>query len=108
MINIFRRLQTVSYCVGFDGIDYFLAADALTAQRSTDQSGRAHGIEMAAKPLKSEQVRLQHHEQMQRWVKEQGVTLPDNNCQLRRRTRSGMGPGGGMGGMGSVAVWTRT
>ena len=48
-----------------------------------------------------EQVRLQHHEQMQLRAKEQGVTLPDTPPAQGGRQGRGMGPGGGMGGMGS-------
>ena len=58
-----------------------------------------------------EQIRLQHHEQMQLRAKEQGVTLPDDppvrgGGQGRRMGpgggMGGMGPGGGMGGMGGM------
>lgn len=48
-----------------------------------------------------EQVRLQHHEQMQLRAKEQGVTLPDTPPAQGGGQGRGMGPGGGMGGMGS-------
>lgn len=60
-----------------------------------------------------EQIRLQHHEQMQLRAKERGVTLPDvppaQGGGMGRRMgpgggmgpgMGGMGPGGGMGGMG--------
>lgn len=49
-----------------------------------------------------EQVRLQHHEQMQLRAKEQGVTLPDTPPAQGGRQGRGMGPGGGMGGMGGM------
>lgn len=51
-----------------------------------------------------EQVRLEHHEQMQLRAKERGVTLPDappaQGAGMRQGAGSGggMGPGGGMGG----------
>ncbi len=44
-----------------------------------------------------EQVRLQHHEQMQLRAKEQGVTLPDTPPAQGGRQGRGMWPGGGMG-----------
>ena len=44
-----------------------------------------------------EQIRAEHHERMKVRAKERGVTLPDDPP-----ARGGMmGPGGGMGGMGS-------
>jgi hypothetical protein len=43
-----------------------------------------------------EQVRLEHHKQMQERAKERGVTLPDE--PLPRASGRGMGPGAGMGG----------
>src|SRR5574343_705722 len=42
-----------------------------------------------------EQVRLQHHEQMQLRAKEQGVTLPDTPPARGGGMGRGMGPGGG-------------
>ncbi len=44
-----------------------------------------------------EQVRLQHHEQMQLRAKEQGVTLPDAPPAQGAGQGRRMGPGGGMG-----------
>jgi hypothetical protein len=43
-----------------------------------------------------EQIRLEHHEQMQTRAKERGVTLPDE--PPARGLGRGMGPGAGMGG----------
>lgn len=45
-----------------------------------------------------EQVRLDHHEQMQLRAKERGVSLPDT--PPAEGMGKGMGPGRGMGGMG--------
>jgi hypothetical protein len=45
-----------------------------------------------------EQVRLEHHEQMQLRAKERGVTLLDTPPAQGAGMRQGMGPGGGMGG----------
>ncbi|MFN4342992.1 MAG: hypothetical protein ACK4FE_13335 [Azonexus sp.] len=51
-----------------------------------------------------EQIRLQHHEQMQLRAKERGVTLPDapppQGAGMGRRMGPGGGMGPGMGGMG--------
>ena len=44
-----------------------------------------------------EQIRLQHHEQMQLRAKERGVTLPDNPPAKGGGQGRGVGPGGGMG-----------
>lgn len=43
-----------------------------------------------------EQIRLEHHKQMQERAKERGVTLPD--VPPPRGAGRGMGPGAGMGG----------
>lgn len=47
-----------------------------------------------------EQVRLQHHEQMQLRAKEQGVSLPDMPPAQGGGKGRSMGPGVGMSGMG--------
>lgn len=55
-----------------------------------------------------EQIRLQHHEQMQLRAKEQGVTLPETppaqGGRMGRRMppAGGMGPGSGMGAGGGM------
>ena len=55
---------------------------------------------LAAKTAEErEQVRLQHHEQMQSRAKQQGVTLPDTPPAQGGGQGRGMRPGGGMGGM---------
>ena len=46
-----------------------------------------------------EQIRAQHHEEMQERAKQRGMTLPDE--PPARGMGGGMGPGGGMGGSGS-------
>ena len=82
------------------------AADApiYGSQLMTNQERIEHRTKLrAAKTAEErEQIRLQHHEQMQLRAKEQGLTLPDappvrGGGQGRR-----MGPGGGMGGMGGM------
>jgi len=53
----------------------------------------------AAKTVEErDQVRLQHHEQMQLRAKEKGVTLPDAPPAMG----GGQGQGQGMGGMGGM------
>ncbi len=91
------------------------AADApiYGSQLMTNQERIEHRNKLrAAKTAEErEQIRLQHHEQMQLRAKEQGVTLPDappvrGGGQGRRMGpgggMGGMGPGGGMGGMGGM------
>lgn len=83
------------------------AADAPVygSQLMTNQERIEHRNKLrAAKTAEErEQIRLQHHEQMQLRAKEQGVTLPDTppaqgGGQGRRMGPGGsMGPGGGMG-----------
>lgn len=76
------------------------------SQLMTNQERIEHRNKMqAAKTAEErEQVRQQHHEQMQLRAKEQGVTLPDTPPAQGGRQGRGMGPGGGMGpgaGMGA-------
>ncbi|MFZ2972993.1 MAG: hypothetical protein WA049_10170 [Ferribacterium limneticum] len=72
------------------------------SQLMTNQERIEHRSKLqAAKTAEErEQVRLQHHEQMQLRAKEQGVTLPDTPPAQGGGQGRGMGPGGGMGGMG--------
>ncbi len=69
------------------------------SQLMTNQERIEHRNKLrAAKTAEErEQVRLQHHEQMQLRAKEQGVTLPDTPPAQGGRQGRGMGPGGGMG-----------
>lgn len=80
------------------------AADApiYGSQLMTNQERIEHRNKLrAAKTAEErEQVRLQHHEQMQLRAQEKGVTLPDTPPVQGGRQGRGMGPGGGMGGMG--------
>ena len=80
------------------------AADApiYGSQLMTNQERIEHRNKMRATKTaeEREQVRLQHHEQMQLRAKEQGVTLPDMLPTQGGGQGRGMGPGGGMGGMG--------
>jgi hypothetical protein len=66
----------------------------------TRQERIEHRAKMnAAKSVQErEQVRLDHHEQMQLRAKERGVSLPDT--PPAQGMGKGMGPGRGMGGMG--------
>ncbi len=57
----------------------------------------------AAKSVEErEQVRLQHHEQMQLRAKEKGVTLPDAPPAIGGGQGRRLGPADGMGGMGGM------
>lgn len=79
-----------------------IAADETVygSQMMTNQERMEHRTKMnAAKTAQErEQVRLEHHEQMQLRAKERGVTLPDTPPAQGAGMRQGMGPGGGMGG----------
>ena len=77
-------------------------APVFGSQLMTNQERIEHRNKLqAAKTAEArEQVRLQHHEQMQLRAKEQGVTLPDTPPTQGVGQGRGMGPGGGMGGMG--------
>ncbi len=68
------------------------------SQLMTNQERIEHRNKLrAAKTAEArEQVRLEHHEQMQLRAKERGVTLPDTPPQGGGMGRR-MGPGGGMG-----------
>lgn len=70
------------------------------SQMMTNQERMEHRTKMnAAKtPQEREQVRSEHHEQMQLRAKERGVSLPDTPPAQGAGMRQGMGPGGGMGG----------
>lgn len=76
------------------------------SQMMSNQERLEHRTKVnAAKTAQArEQVRLEHHEQMQLRAKERGVTLPDappaQGAGMRQGAGSGggMGPGGGMGG----------
>lgn len=72
------------------------------SQLMSNQERMEHRTKMkAAKtPEEREQVRVQHHEQMQLRAKERGVTLPDTPPARGAGMRQGMGPGGPGGGMG--------
>lgn len=74
------------------------------SQLMTNQERIEHRNKLrAAKTAEErEQVRLQHHEQMQLRAKEKGVTLPDTPPAQGGMQGRRMGPGGGMGGMGGM------
>jgi hypothetical protein len=69
------------------------------SQLMTNQERMEHRTKMNASKTdqEREQVRLEHHEQMQLRAKERGVSLPDMP-PAQGGMRQGMGPGGGMGG----------
>lgn len=66
------------------------------SQLMTQQERNAHRAKMRAAKTdqEREQIRLEHHKQMQERAKERGVTLPD----VPPASGKGMGPGPGMGG----------
>lgn len=69
----------------------------MTNQERIEHRNKLRGAKTAEE---REEVRLQHHEQMQLRAKEQGVTLPDTPPAQGAGQGRRMGPGGGMGGMG--------
>ncbi len=70
------------------------------SQMMTNQERMEQRTKMnAAKTTQErEQVRLDHHEQMQLRAKERGVALPDTPPVQGGGMRQGSGAGGGMGG----------
>ena len=70
------------------------------SQMMTNQERIEHRTKMntAKTAQEREQVRLEHHEQMQLRAKERGITLPDTPPAQGAGMRQGMGPGGGVGG----------
>lgn len=70
------------------------------SQLMTPQERTEHQIKMrnAKTNEEREQVRAQHHKEMQVRAKQQGVTLPDE--PPAHGMGGGMGPGGGMGSGG--------
>ena len=70
------------------------------SQLMTSQERTAYQTRMRAAKTNEEreQIRAQHHKEMQVRAKQQGVTLPDE--PPAKGMGGGMGPGGGMGGMG--------
>lgn len=70
----------------------------MTPQERTEYQAK---MRAANSPEAKEQIRAQHHQEMQVRAKQQGVTLPDE--PPARGAGGGMGPGGctsGCGGMG--------
>jgi uncharacterized membrane protein YgcG len=89
----------------------FMSSGAIAAdqpiygsQMMTNQERMEHRTKMNATKTtqEREQVRLEHHEQMQLRAKERGVTLPDTPPTQGGGMRQGMGPGGGMGSGGGM------
>jgi len=68
------------------------------SQLMTEQERTAYQSKMRSAKTNEEreQIRAQHHKEMQVRAKQQGVTLPDE--PPARGTGGGMGPGGGSGG----------
>ncbi|MGE5470504.1 MAG: hypothetical protein ACM3X0_06895 [Bacteroidota bacterium] len=98
------RIALSAIALGLMASTASVAADApiYGSQLMTNQERIEHRNKMrAAKTAEErEQVRLQHHEQMQLRAKEKGVTLPDTPPAQGAGQGRRMGPGGGMGGMG--------
>lgn len=70
----------------------------MTNQERMEQRTKMNSAKTAQE---REQVRLEHHEQMQLRAKERGVSLPDTPPSQAGGMRQGTGLGAGMGGMGS-------
>jgi hypothetical protein len=70
------------------------------SQLMTEQERTAHQTKMRAAKTNEEreQIRAQHHKEMQARAKQQGVTLPDE--PPAKGMGGGMGPGGGGSGGG--------
>ncbi|UCH52591.1 MAG: hypothetical protein JSW09_08225 [Pseudomonadota bacterium] len=69
------------------------------SQLMTQEERAAHQAKMRAAKTEQEreQIRAEHHKQMQERAKQQGVTLPDEPPARGRGGGPGPGPGGGMG-----------
>lgn len=98
------KIALTAIAIGLMASSTSFAANApiYGSQLMTNQERIEHRNKLrAAKTVEErEQIRLQHHEQMQLRAKEQGVTLPDTPPALGGGQGRQMGPGGGMGGMG--------
>ncbi|UEM19138.1 hypothetical protein JL100_018815 [Skermanella mucosa] len=66
----------------------------MTQQERADHRNRMHQAKSAAE---REQLRQEHHRQMQARAKERGVTLPDEPPPMPGHGGMGMGQGMGMG-----------
>jgi hypothetical protein len=81
--------------------DQIYGSQLMTPQERLDYRNR---MRAAKTQEERDQIRLEHHRQMQERAKARGVTLPDEPpARPGRMGPGGMGPGGGMqpgGGMG--------
>jgi len=75
--------------------DQIYGSQLMTQQERNEYRNRIHSAKTAQE---QEQIRAEHHEQMQARAKERGMTLPD----YPPASGSGMGPGGGMGQGGGM------
>lgn len=92
-------LSAIAFSLMASTATYAADAPIYGSQLMTNQERIEHrNKRRAAKTAEErEQVRLQHHEQMQLRAKEQGVTLPDTPPPPGVGQGPRMGPGGGMG-----------
>lgn len=74
--------------------DQIYGSQLMTQQERNEYQAK---MRTAKTPEEREQIRKEHHNQMQARAKERGVTLPDEPPARG----DGMGPGGGMGPHGS-------
>ena len=72
------------------------------SQMMTEQERNEYRVRMQAAKTNEEreQIRMEHHELMQKRAKERGLSMPDSPPPRRGGMGGGMGPGmgGGMGG----------
>src|SRR5690349_18019671 len=103
-----RNLRILFLALAMGGFGAGAVADEAPiygSQLMTNQERIEHRNQLRnAKTVEErEQIRLQHHEQMQLRAKERGVTLPDAPPPQGGGMGRRMGPGGGMGpGMGGM------
>ena len=106
MTNNTLKIALSAIALGLMASTASFAADApiYGSQLMTNQERIEHRNKLrAAKTAEErEQVRLQHHEQMQLRAKEQGVALPDAPPVQGGGMGRGMGPGSGMGPGGGM------
>lgn len=95
------KLVLTAMALGLMASSFTVAADApiYGSQLMTQQERIEHRNKLrAAKTAEArDEVRLQHHEQMQLRAKEKGVTLPDAPPMAGGGQGHRLGPAGGMG-----------
>lgn len=101
MTKINLKLTLSAIALGLMASSASFAADPpiYGSQLMTNQERIEHRNKLreAKTTEEREQVRLQHHEQMQLRAKERGMTLPDAPPASGGGQGRRMGPGGGMG-----------